>query len=104
MKNQKGTSVPAFHTSVPGIHRRNYLVGILWIDVVRVKGLEPPSLSAAGPKPAVSTSSTTRASGAPLQPLDTRRKTVPESVPGVPVLCPGTLGLWPNLVMKSTRH
>lgn len=32
--------------------------------MVRVEGLEPPHLAAAGPKPAASTNSATRASGA----------------------------------------
>ncbi|CAH2400572.1 hypothetical protein MES4922_250071 [Mesorhizobium ventifaucium] len=72
--------------------------------MVRVKGLEPPHLAAAGPKPAASTNSATRAPALPLQAPDTWRKTVPESVPGVPVLCPGTFSVLPNYAMKSTQH
>lgn len=55
--------------------------------MVRAEGLEPPNLAAAGPKPAVSTNSTTPAAPPPLPAPNGYGKTVPETVPGVPEEC-----------------
>lgn len=75
--------------------------------MVRVEGFEPPCLSAAGPKPAVSASSTTPAAPPALPPYPVPDKvpgTVPESVPAVPQVCPDRWTPWGNFPINSTTH
>jgi hypothetical protein len=64
----------------------------VWDWPVRAEGLEPPCRKAAGPKPAVSTSSTTPAPAPePVEPPsgdDKGPESVPKTVPTVPTECP----------------